>query len=359
MRYTQLGRTGLRVGVVGLGMEHLQSADPQVVLPVVNAALHAGANSIDIMLWLPEPQALLGQAIRGRRDKVVLAGHLGVAEENGQYRKTRNIAECVSLFEGLLQRLGTDHVDVLHLTFVDEPAEYEQVTGPGGILELALQYKAQGKVHFLGMSGHNPVVAMRAVESGLIDVLMQPVFIGQARDPNMAGADPTAATELGHLCASRGVALVAMKTFGGGQLLHRDKPLAPALCLHHTLSQPGVCVAALGIKTVDEWQADLHYLDATDEEKDFTPLLQELQVPAGTCVYCNHCLPCPVVIDIPAVNRLLAAGEHGVSPALRQAYRALEAQASTCVECGDCMERCPFGVDVIAHMRRAVAMFEG
>ncbi len=358
MRYTQLGRTGLRVGVIGLGMEHLCSDDSPMLAPVVHAALDAGANYIDIMLWLPEPQALLGQALRGRRDRVILAGHLGVAQENGQYRKTRDVAECQTLFEDLLQRLGTDHVDILHLTFVDEPAEYEQVMAPGGVAELALQLRSQGKARFLGMSGHNAAVAMRAVESGLIDVLMQPVFIGQARDPNMAGFDAHAATELGHLCASRGVALVAMKTFGGGQLLQRDKPLPAARCLHYTLSQPGVCTAALGIKTVAEWQGGLHYLDATDEEKDFTPSLQELQVPAGTCVYCNHCLPCPVVIDIPAVNRLLVAGEHGVSPALREAYRALDARASTCVECGDCMERCPFGVDVIANMRQAVSMFE-
>jgi len=358
MRFTRLGRTGLRVSVLGLGMEHLCCEDSPMLMPVVRAALDAGANYIDIMLWLPEPQALLGQALRGRRDQVILAAHLGVAQENGQYRKTRDIAECITLFDGLLQRLGTDYVDILHLTFVDEPAEYEQVMGPGGILELALQYKAQGKARFLGMSGHNPAVATRAVESGVIDVLMHPVFIGQSRDPNMGAADPQAAAELGHLCASRGVALVAMKAFGGGRLLSQASPLPPARCLHYTLSQPGVCTAALGIKSIAEWQADLHYLEATDKEKDFASALQELQLPAGACVYCNHCLPCPVVIDIPAVNRLLAAGEHGLSPALRAAYRSLEVPAAACVECGDCMERCPFGVDVIAHMRQAVAMFE-
>ena len=166
MRYTQLGRTGLRVGVVGLGMEHVNSADPQVVIPVVHAVLDVGANYIDIMLWLPESQALLGQAVRGRRDKVVLAGHLG---GRGEWPVSQDTRHCRvrPLFEGLLQRLGTDHVDILHLTFVDEPAEYEQVTGPGGILELALQYKVQGKPRFLGMSGHNTVVATRAVERSI------------------------------------------------------------------------------------------------------------------------------------------------------------------------------------------------
>ena len=98
--------------------------------------------------------------------------------------------------------------------------------------------------------------------------------------------------------------------------------------------------------------------------------------------YCNHCLPCPLEIDIGKTLSLLDQAQrqsttalradyeagpigHGARPfrlrsttALRADYDALPVKASDCVECGDCMERCPFEVDIIAKVHRAVEVFE-
>jgi len=78
----------------------------------------------------------------------------------------------------------------------------------------------------------------------------------------------------------------------------------------------------------------------------------------GECVYCNHCLPCPALIDIGQVNRLLDAAQLGITESLRSAYRALPVAASACTECGVCVERCPFGVEVVVRMRQAADIFE-
>jgi hypothetical protein len=98
-----------------------------------------------------------------------------------------------------------------------------------------------------------------------------------------------------------------------------------------------------------------HFREA---ERDFSGLLAGFgRYVEGECTYCNHCLPCPVVIDIGQVNRLLDLAELGVTASLWAAYAALPVKASACTECGACTKRCPFGVDVMARMQQAIATF--
>jgi predicted aldo/keto reductase-like oxidoreductase len=69
-------------------------------------------------------------------------------------------------------------------------------------------------------------------------------------------------------------------------------------------------------------------------------------------MYCNHCLPCPQGIDVAAVTRLLHRHEEG-DPSAREDYVKLANSGVDCAACGDCAERCPFGVDSPENMRRA------
>jgi len=77
----------------------------------------------------------------------------------------------------------------------------------------------------------------------------------------------------------------------------------------------------------------------------------------GSCVYCNHCLPCPVGIDIGMTIRLADTAAYELKEGIVAEYEALPVKASECNECGECVERCPFGVDIITSMNRAVAIF--
>jgi predicted aldo/keto reductase-like oxidoreductase len=350
MEYRKLGRTGLDVSAISLGMEHLQSPPATDVVDTVHRALDQGVNYTDIMIWKPAFQEVLGEALRGRRDEVILAGHLGVAHKDGQYRRTRDIPECEQLFQDLLARVGTDHVDVLFLSNVDEPDDYDGVMRPGGVLDLALRYRAEGKARYLALSGHEPATCVRAIESGKIDVLMFPINVAKDADP--------AAREIARLCASRDIGLVGMKPFNGGELFQREQEISAIKCIHYSLAQPGLSTCLMGVKNRSQLEANLAYLDATDEERDYTSLVDQFQEGVeGICVYCNHCHPCTVGIEIAEVNRLVASAGQGMSAGLQAAYDALEVPASECIECGDCMERCPFDVDIIAGMQRAVEVF--
>jgi predicted aldo/keto reductase-like oxidoreductase len=297
MRYRRLGRTGLDVSIIGLGMEHVVTS-PDEVAPVVRRAIDGGVNYIDMMIWTPQHQDVLGSALAGRRNRVVLAGHLGAAETNGQYRRTRDVGECERLWHDLLRRLGTDYVDVVHLHYVDVEDDYERIIGPGGALELALRLKREGKARFLSLSGHNSVLAQRAVMSDYLDVLMHPINIVEDAEPGKK--------ELCRVCANLGIGLVAMKAFRGGAVFERERPIPPVKCISYSLSQPGVSTVLVGARNREELQTDLAFLDATDEERDFTVVVEDVrQGLEGVCVYCNHCLPCPSNIDISLIMRML------------------------------------------------------
>jgi predicted aldo/keto reductase-like oxidoreductase len=119
-----------------------------------------------------------------------------------------------------------------------------------------------------------------------------------------------------------------------------------------------VCTAVPGCKNADEIKAALAYLEASENEKDYSAInLNTVWKLKGSCMYCNHCLPCPVNIDIGAITRLADTAGFRMNDEVVTGYEMVAVPASACTECAACMERCPFGVDVIANMSRAVKVF--
>ena len=76
-------------------------------------------------------------------------------------------------------------------------------------------------------------------------------------------------------------------------------------------------------------------------------------------MYCGHCAPCAVGIDVAMVNKLarLATAQGEIPETVREHYRTLEHHARECVGCGRCEKNCPFGVPIREHMRRAAELF--
>jgi predicted aldo/keto reductase-like oxidoreductase len=371
MEYRRLGRTGAQVGAVGLGTEYLQGLSRDAVARIVHEALDQGINYADLFFGHAAIRDNIGAALRGRRDKVMVAGHLGSALRGEQYQKTRDAGLSESFFHDLLARLQTDFIDVLMLHFVDLPEEYDRVFHRGP-LDMAKRFQREGKARYIGMSGHDLSTALRAVESGEIDVLMFPLNAANHAMPDRR--------RLLEACLERDVGLVAMKPYAGGKLLQKEGTvsmanvhsgwggtkshaaygLSPVQCLGYVLAQRGVSTVVPGVKSLQELADALRVLEASPREIDLShiPLGSEELRQVG-CVYCNHCLPCPVEIDIGQVLRLADTGQWSVSEDLRDGYEALSAKASACTECGACTGRCPYGVDVIPAMKRAAELFEG
>jgi hypothetical protein len=368
----KLGRTGLEVSAIGIGTEHLYRQPRETVVSVIHRAIDGGVNYFDLPLSFPDYLDNLCVAFKGSRDRVRLTGHLGSTVKDGQYKKSRNAKACEATFLSLLERLGTDHVDVLFLHNFNAVGDWDKIVKPGSVLELAERLKEEGKARAIGISAHYTGVVERALDSGQVDVVMFPVNMFSHAMPGRRG--------LLDRCVRQGIGLVAMKPFGGGRLLTQrgafrvpgyqtsgeafkariTAEITPAQCLSYTLAQVGVSLALAGVKSSDEVSAALGVLQASETERDFSGLLAEFgRYVEGECTYCSHCLPCPAVIDIAQVNRLLDLAEFGLMEDLRLAYDGLAVKASACTECGVCEKRCPFAVPVVQRITRATELFEG
>jgi len=352
MEYRKLGETGLEISAVALGTEYLIDLPRQHVVAVIREAIERGINYFDLFYAQPEFRDNMGAAFEGHREKVLLAAHLGRIWQNGQGDISRTPQESERFFLDFLSRYKTDHADVLFLHNCDEQDDYCKLTRPGGLLDLACRLKQEGKTRLIGFSGHTVKTALQAVENGSIDVLMFPVNISNHAIPDRK--------ELLSACARYGVGLVAMKPYAGGKLLreNRPAPITPVQCLAYSLAQVGVSTVVPGCQDLEQLAAALAYHAASSEQRDYSAALADVReyVP-GECVYCNHCLPCPAEIDIGQTVRLLETAEGSPTPELRAAYAALAANASDCEQCGACVDRCPFDVDVIAKMEEAAELF--
>lgn len=384
MEYRVLGRTGMRVSEISLGCEHLQGKDYETVKSVIDAALEAGINFLDVFMSEPNVRTNIGKALCKRREDVMIQGHIGACWVNGQYKVSRDIGECTEAFEDLLQRLQTDYIDVGFIHFVDKETDWDTLR-ESEMMKYVLSLKEKGVIRAVGMSSHDPVTARKAIETGLIDVLMfslnpaydlvpkerdmtevfNEVIEGKRQDYTHLTLE-NARAELYRACEERGVAITVMKTLAMGTLLSCERsPLGVAMteaqCINYALTRPAVAAVMVGMQRASEVRSAVEYYSLTEEERDHTPILASLEMfnASGRCMYCNHCLPCPSQIDIAAVNKYLDLVELDKRPAqsVSEHYFALRNNAQSCIQCGACESRCPFGVKVVRRMKKATETF--
>ena len=379
MQYRPIGNTGLEAGIIGLGTEHLDNKPYAVVEEVIHAALEHGINMMDLFMPGDGVRGNIGKALAGNREKMIIQGHIGSVDLREQYDVSRDLDVCKRYFDKLLTCLMTDYIDVGMLFFLDSDSEIDAVFD-NGIVAYALELKRRGTLRAIGAGSHNPATAKRMVESGIIDLLMfsiNPAFDLMAGASNIEamltndmGAmvhslDPARA-ELYQLCESKGVGITVMKTLGAGRLLSAEhtpfaKPMTPAQCIHYALTRPGVVSTLIGCQNRQQVIDAVSYLTLSDEERAYASIVSSVKKDfRGSCVYCNHCLPCPSEINIASVTKYLdiaVLDKANIPPGTRQHYRELEAHGSDCIVCGSCEERCPFGVPVIDNMRRAAQVF--
>lgn len=380
MRYRELGLTGLKVSEIGMGCEGLVEKPYEEVKAFVDAMEEGGVNVIDLYAPNPDMRSYLGRALAGRRDRFVLQAHLCTIWKDGQYKRTRKIEEVRDGFADQLKRLGTDHVEIGMIHYVDSLADWETVRD-GEVMKYARELKEAGVIRAIGMSSHNPDAALAAVESGWIDVLMfsvnpcydlQPanedveeLWNGKNYEKHLVNMDPLR-QELYETCQRMGVGVTVMKAFGGGDLLDEKlspagKSLTPVQCIHYALNRPGVATVLAGAHSEEQLRNSAAYETASEEERDYAAAFAEFPNISweGHCMYCSHCAPCPQKIDVASVTKFLnLAKAQGTLPeTVREHYEVLPHHASECIACGACEKRCPFGVKIVENMKEAAKVF--
>ena len=232
MQYRLLGNTGIRVSAIALGCEGVIGKSREEAWAMYDYAFAHGINFIDMYTSNPDFREQLGRWVKDKRERFVLQSHLCTVWENGQYLRTRDFDKVKSGFELMMRQLDTGYLDVGMIHYVDAETDYDTVFG-GPIIEYAQALKREGRIRHLGVSSHNPRLALKMVQTGLVDVLLfsinpaydlQPTtedveeyFDNKNYEGRRTNIDPERQA-LYDYCANHGIAIDVMKVYGGGNL---------------------------------------------------------------------------------------------------------------------------------------------
>ncbi|MCL2813752.1 MAG: aldo/keto reductase [Oscillospiraceae bacterium] len=372
MKYRKLGKTGIEVSEIGMGLEHLLPHSRSQIDETIKTAVDGGVSYFDCHPghdYKPEQIEYagfekLGKALEQIREKVSLSY---IA-----HGWTREAAEIKPRFEYFVKTLQTDYADVFMIQFCDKIRDYECITGESGLLEYAKNLRLKGAVRCIGIATHSSEVALKAVFCGDFDVIMYPVnpafdvvvdgdeFDTENLDTLWSAAQSVKNIKKNNMqprkrvyseCEKNGVGIIAMKPFGGG-FMFKNEGFSPLNLIAYALTQNGVSSVVPGCQTPDEIKQVLSYYGASPEKLDFCgAVLNSRWSIKGNCQYCHHCLPCAADINIGFVNRMIDNKD-------AEGYGALAVGASSCLQCGECETRCPFEVNIREKMETAVKMFE-
>ena len=365
MQTRRLGKTGLQVSEIGFGAEWLERHPEEEGVELIHYAADAGINILDC--WMPDPKSrdIIGLGIRDDRAHWYIQGHLGSTWKNGQYYRTRDLIYVRPAFEDLLTRLQTDYIDLGMIHYVDSEEEWEQILH-SDYLSYVMELKKTGVIHHIGLSSHNPKVAVKAAESGFVEMILfsvNPAFdmlpasedidtmFAERFDAGLKGID-AARAHLYSVCEQNDVGITVMKGFAGGRLFDEKRSpfgvcLTPVQCIHYALTRPAVCSILCGYDTKEQVDAAVAYESASAEEKDYASVLANAPFHSyrGQCTYCGHCKPCAAELDIAMINKFydLATMQPEVPATIQSHYELLGHTASECIGCHACEARCPFG----------------
>jgi len=360
MKKRKLGKTGLETSLLGLGGFHLIELTESDAIEIINKYLDQGGNYLETAesYGHGNSEQKIGKVIKKRRHDCILASK----------STNRTKKELLCSIESSLKRLQTDTIDIFFLHEVGRHEVIDSITVPGGALEGLEAAKRDGKIRFTAFSSHvAPEVTLRALVSYPFDVIMIPLNYYDRFN------FPAWESEVVPMALEQGIGLLAMKPFADG-LLWKNWEKA----LRYTLSLP-VSAVVLGANTKEYLCNDIQLANSfqpMSETEKGALFLEAPELGQYVCRLCGKCLPCPENIDIPLLfelegqwDRQMAdgivrdPGEYALRDRLRfwfgnqdyaqYAYAKVHPNALACNECGECIPRCPYGLQIIDKLRIA------
>lgn len=249
-----LGRTGVRVSILGLGGHHIgRPKDENEGIRIIHAAMDEGINFMD-NAWEylnGRAETVMGKALAmdGRRNKVFLMTKVC----------SREYAEAMKQIEESLRRLQTDHIDLLQFHECNYYSDPDWVFEKGAI-RAAEEARKQGKIRFIGFTGHKAPAIHLAM-------LARPFPWDACQMPNnvMDAKFLSFRRQVMPVCAKKNVGVIGMKGCGGEGLMLTKGGLTVEECYRYCLSQP-VAVQVVGLAAMD------HLKEAVRIGRSFKPL---------------------------------------------------------------------------------------
>jgi aryl-alcohol dehydrogenase-like predicted oxidoreductase len=278
MIYRKLGRTGETVSAIGLGGFHLGiPKDPNDAARIVRSAIDRGVTFLD-NCWdynAGESERRMGTALRdGYRDRIFL-----MTKFDGRTKKA-----AAEQIDESLQRLRTDHVDLIQFHENIRLEDPDRFFAPGGALEALLEAKKAGKIRFIGFTGHkDPLVHMRMLEVAAghkfhFDTCQMPLNVMDAHFRSFSHHVLPKLVE-------QGIGVLGMKPMGDGHIL-KSGAVTALECLHYALTLP-TSVVITGCESMGRLDQAISAVESfrplTNEQ--VTKLLAKAQPYAGSGKY--------------------------------------------------------------------------
>jgi aryl-alcohol dehydrogenase-like predicted oxidoreductase len=333
LEYRTLGKTGLKVTVVSMGV--MNCSDPAVLLRAFDLGINF-YDTADCYMW-GKNEEMVGKAFQGKRDKVLIQTKVHQNEE----KKMR------ASVERSLRRLKTDHIDVLVWHGHSHP---EEVSDPN-LYEFMMKMKKEGKVRFTGFSAHTRMAPLlrEAAQLNHHDVALVSYNFTHSKDLKEAVA----------LAARSGIGIVAMKTQAGGYRKEKMGGLSPhQAALKYVLTDQNVSAAVPGVTTVEEIEECAAVMGTSFSRSNVNDLKQyHAYLQGRICTMCGGCTgECPHEVPYHDLLRVVMYHDGYQNSLLaKKVFSETEAIQSfkKCSECSSCSVICRRGLDIRSQIQLA------
>jgi len=323
MKRMVLGQTGIEAVRMGFGGIPIQRVSETQAVEVVLYALEKGMDFIDTSRMYTNSETRIGKALKESGKKVAVATKSFARSADGIQRDV----------ETSLKELQRDYIDLYQCHGISSDEEYRLVTSPNGALEGLLRAKEQGLIGHVGITSHSLDLLEKVLEDGLFETIMV----------CLSFLEPAAEEKILPKAHAKNVGVIAMKPFSGGVIE------APEIALKWVLSFPDILVLA-GVEHKElidlNWQVFQGDYGMVDSEKQMMEEIRK-EFDKKFCRRCDYCQPCPAEIPIQFVLGLRSMIKRaGTSMMQTPMLRNMLEKAVNCTECGDCLDRCPYGLPI-------------
>ncbi|EQB87064.1 putative aldo/keto reductase-like oxidoreductase [Clostridium punense] len=323
MKYKNLGKTNLKVSVVGFGGIPVQRVNSEETKKVLLKAEELGINFVDSGRGYSVSEEYIGEALEGRRENWILATKSMVKDKESMARD----------IEISLKNFKTNYIDLYQLHNIRTVEELERVLKEDGAYAALLEAKALGKIKHIGITSHSLDLLKVAIEMDKFETIMYPYNIVENQGE-----------ELFKRAKELDIGVIAMKPMAGGALEDGD------LALRYILKNHNVTTAIPGMATVEEVtiNAGAAMKQGTFSDSDMEKAAKIAgELGESFCRRCGYCAPCPQKIDIPTMFVFSAYKErYNLAQWAEERYSTMAFTAKDCIQCGACEKKCPYDLPI-------------
>ncbi len=326
MKTMTLGSTGITVNRNGFGALPVQRVSVEEAGHLLRKAFENGIRFFDTARSYSDSEMKIGLALSDVREQLYIATKTPSTTVEGFWKD----------LETSLSLLKTDYIDIYQF---HNPAFCPKPGDGTGLYEAMLEAKAQGKIRHIGITNHRLAVAEEAVDSGLYETLQFPFsYLASEKDEALVKR-----------CAEKNVGFICMKALSGGLITRSDAAYAYLAQFPNTLP-------IWGIQRESELDEFLAYNDDPPQMTDALAAFidqERVSLAGDFCRGCGYCMPCPAGIEINQCARMSlllrrSPAANWLTPAWQEKMEKIE----DCLHCGQCMQRCPYGLQTPDLLRR-------